>query len=199
MTPPLVGLRRGVGLVRREVRSIHSNGATPPSRGCERWPFVSVRGSCPQITEQEAALTDPVRPWQPQNRTRTQNVILASQSNATIGASALGEHAVGGAPIDRSAPRSEQGTGDSDQLRPPLPPNTPDWPRVAVGSFDPSDPSESRSTRAGWELRMRRRNPKSYPAAGPPRGRHARSGLQPAPVPAGRGIAYRRPRQALPV
>jgi hypothetical protein len=82
---------------------------------------------------------------------------------------------------------------------PPLPPNTPDWPRVAVGSFDPSDPSESRSTRAGWELRMRRRNPKSYRAAGPPRGRHARSGLQPAPVPAGRGIAYRRPRQALPV
>jgi hypothetical protein len=35
------------GLVRREVRSIHSNGATPPSRGCGRWPFVSVRGSCP--------------------------------------------------------------------------------------------------------------------------------------------------------
>jgi hypothetical protein len=69
-------------------------------------------------------LTDPVRPWQPQNRTRTQNVILASQSNATIGASALGEHAVGGAPIDRSAPRSEQGTGDSDQLRPPLCPQT---------------------------------------------------------------------------
>jgi hypothetical protein len=44
--------------VRREVRSIHSNGATPPSRGCERPTFVSVRGSCPQITEQEAAADD---------------------------------------------------------------------------------------------------------------------------------------------
>jgi hypothetical protein len=45
-------------LVRREVRSIHSNGATPQSRGCGRWPFASVRGSCPQITEQEAAADD---------------------------------------------------------------------------------------------------------------------------------------------
>jgi hypothetical protein len=58
MAPLLVGLRRGVERVRREVRSIHSNATTPPSWGCGRWPFVSVRGSRPQITDQKAAAAD---------------------------------------------------------------------------------------------------------------------------------------------
>jgi len=57
MAPLLVGLRRGVGRVRRGPVHPLKRG-DPTESGLRTLAFVSVRGSCPQITDQKAAADD---------------------------------------------------------------------------------------------------------------------------------------------